>query len=54
MVNNQPIQTCHFREHIGRIYRLKFDNLIIGIIIGAVFQLATKAIRLILIVQFMA
>ena len=28
------------------------QGLIIGIIIGAVFQLATKAIRLILIVQF--
>jgi len=28
------------------------QGLIIGIIIGAVFQLATKAIRLILIIQF--
>ena len=30
------------------------QGLIIGIIIGAVFQLATKAIRLILIIQFVS
>ena len=47
-----PILIPCFMDIIPLLGENVTQGLIIGIIIGAVFQLATKAIRLILIVQF--